>query len=90
MLTENGATRAALLAYLKERGIGASFHYVPLHSSPAGQRFGRISGHMAVTDKVSQCILRLPVFATMTDIQVNQVCAAVRSFYLHRSPTAVS
>jgi dTDP-4-amino-4,6-dideoxygalactose transaminase len=90
LLTDSAARRTALLAFLKDRGIDASFHYVPLHSSPAGRRFGRVSGPMAVTDKVSQTILRLPVFASMTDTQVEQVCAAVRGFYLHPAAGAVS
>ncbi|MHB1204552.1 MAG: dTDP-4-amino-4,6-dideoxygalactose transaminase [Rhodospirillaceae bacterium] len=90
LLTDSPARRTALLAFLKERGIAASFHYVPLHSSPAGQRFGRVAGSMAVTDRVSQTILRLPVFANMTDQQVDRVCAAVRGFYLHPPAGAVS
>lgn len=90
LLTDSPETRTALLAYLKDRGIGATFHYVPLHSSPAGARFGRAEGPMIVTDRISHCILRLPVYASMTDIQVNQVCAAVRSFYLQASMSAVS
>jgi dTDP-4-amino-4,6-dideoxygalactose transaminase len=45
---------------------------------------------MLVTDRVAQCILRLPLFASMTDMQVNQVCSAVRSFYLQPGVSAVS
>jgi dTDP-4-amino-4,6-dideoxygalactose transaminase len=90
VLTDSAARRTALLTHLKAHGIGASFHYLPLHSSPAGQRFGRVAGPMAVTDRVSQTILRLPVFAGMTGPQVERVCAAVSSFYLHPAAAAVS
>ena len=90
LLTDSPARRTALLAHLKARGIAASFHYVPLHASPAGQRFGRVSGPMTVTGRVSETILRLPVFASMTGPQVEQVCAAVRGFYLHPPAGAVS
>lgn len=90
LLTDSPETRTRLLGHLKDRGISATFHYVPLHSSPAGLRLGRTEGPMLVTDRVAQCILRLPVFASMTDMQVNQVCSAVRSFYLQPGVSAVS
>lgn len=54
--------RTRLIARLRERGIGAVFHYVPLHSSPAGRRFGRTAGPMEVTDRVSDSLLRLPLW----------------------------
>ncbi|MBX7201037.1 MAG: dTDP-4-amino-4,6-dideoxygalactose transaminase [Rhodospirillaceae bacterium] len=90
LITDGPEARDALLTYLKNLGIAATFHYVPLHSSPAGARLGRVSGSMAVTDRASRCLLRLPVFASMTDSQVNQVCAAVRGFYLQATASAVS
>jgi dTDP-4-amino-4,6-dideoxygalactose transaminase len=54
--------RTRLIARLRERGIGAVFHYVPLHSSPAGRRFGHAAGSMEVTDRVSDRLLRLPLW----------------------------
>lgn len=54
-----------VLSDLKRRGIHAVFHYVPLHSSPAGRRFGRVSGSMAVTDRVSARLVRLPLWVGM-------------------------
>ena len=45
----------------REAGISALFHYVPLHSAPAGRRFGRAAGEMAVTDRVASCLIRLPL-----------------------------
>jgi dTDP-4-amino-4,6-dideoxygalactose transaminase len=55
--------RTALLAALKSRGLGAVFHYIPLHSSPAGQKYGRAhGGRLPVTDRVSDTLVRLPVW----------------------------
>jgi len=54
--------RTRLIARLKGRGINAVFHYVPLHSSPAGKRFGRAAGSMANTDQLSGRLLRLPLW----------------------------
>ncbi len=90
LVADGARTRDRLLTHLKDQGIGAAFHYVPLHSAPAGLRLGRTEGAMTVTDRVSNGLLRLPVFAAMTDTQVNQVCAAVRGFYLQAGMSAVS
>lgn len=57
--------RTRLIARLKARGISALFHYVPLHSSPAGRRFGRAAGPMPSTDDVSSRLLRLPLWLGM-------------------------
>ncbi len=54
--------RTRALAFLKENGIGATFHYVPLHSSPAGQKFGRAAGELATTNSIADRILRLPLW----------------------------
>jgi dTDP-4-amino-4,6-dideoxygalactose transaminase len=54
--------RTRLIARLRERGISAVFHYVPLHSSPAGRRFGRVAGPMEITDHFSDRLLRLPLW----------------------------
>ena len=51
-----------LAAYLKENGIYSAFHYVPLHSSPAGRKFGRFSGEDVYTTRESERLLRLPMF----------------------------
>lgn len=54
--------RGQLIETLKAQGIQAVFHYVPLHSSPAGRRYGRCHGSLAVTDEVSDRLLRLPMW----------------------------
>lgn len=58
--------RQSLLNALKDRAINAVFHYVPLHSSPAGQRYGRVHGSMKVTDRQSEQLLRLPLWLGLT------------------------
>ena len=57
--------RGEVLADLNRRGVNAVFHYVPLHSSPAGRRFGRIEGSMQVTDACSARLVRLPLWVGM-------------------------
>ena len=57
--------RADVLADLNRRGVNAVFHYVPLHSSPAGRRFGRVEGPMDVTDDYSARLVRLPLWIGM-------------------------
>jgi dTDP-4-amino-4,6-dideoxygalactose transaminase len=61
--------RQAVLKVLKENEIFAVFHYIPLHSSPAGQRYGRVHGSMDITDTVSECLLRLPLWVGLTSDQ---------------------
>ena len=65
--------RAAVLAALHGRGVHAVFHYVPLHSAPAGKKFGRVGGPMPVTDRAGASLIRLPLFADLTDDQVERV-----------------
>jgi dTDP-4-amino-4,6-dideoxygalactose transaminase len=81
LLTQDAAVRHRLLAHLAENGIDATFHYTPLHTTPAGQRFGRAFGALPVTERISQTILRLPVFGSMDRSQMERVTDAVLDFY---------
>ena len=72
--------RTALIRFLKENGIGAVFHYVPLHSSEAGVRLGRFSGEDRYTTRESERLVRLPLYYGMGNA-VEQVSAAVHEFY---------
>ncbi len=74
------AERTRLLAFLKERGIGAVFHYIPLHSSAAGRRYGRFSGEDVYTTKESERLVRLPLYYGMRE-EVYEVMERVREFY---------
>ena len=62
LLLPNGRARDAFITGMKDRGVMAVFHYIPLHSSTAGGRFGRPHGSMQVTDRVSQTLVRLPIW----------------------------
>ncbi len=73
--------RTALIAWLKERGIGSAFHYVPLHSAPAGERFGRFHGEDKYTTAESNRLLRLPMYYGLTDEDVETVAKAIQDFY---------
>ncbi|MNJ19370.1 dTDP-4-amino-4,6-dideoxygalactose transaminase [Pseudomonas sp. JV241A] len=77
VLLAPGIDRQAVLAALKGENISSVFHYVPLHSSPAGQRYGRVSGSMAVTDHQSERLLRLPLWVGMTASQQDHVIDAL-------------
>jgi len=81
ILTKSLDERIRLTAHLHQQGIYAIFHYVPLHSSPAGQRFCRTHGKMVVTDDVSACLLRLPLYYEMTEVDVEKVVTSVAGFY---------
>ncbi len=81
ILTKSLYERTRMIDHLNSRGIGAVFHYVPLHSSPAGRKFGVVANSMKITEDVSDRILRLPLFFSMKISDVNRVVAAVREFY---------
>lgn len=73
--------RSALIDYLKEHEIMAVFHYIPLHTSPAGQKFGRFHGEDKYTTKESERLLRLPMFYGLKEEEVRKVAATVTAFY---------
>lgn len=77
LLVRDLATRDALIASLVARNIHALFHYVPLHSSPAGRRFGRPSGDLAVTENVSDRLVRLPLWPGLEEEAVSRVVDGV-------------
>lgn len=81
ILLRDLATRTQLIGHLKAHGIHSVFHYVPLHSAPAGRKFGRSAGPMAVTDDVSARLLRLPLYHELTVEQVGEITAAITSFF---------
>ena len=74
-------TRTKLIAHLKAHGIHPVFHYVPLHSSPGGRKYGRSSGSMQVTDEMGECLLRLPLHYQMSDADIARVTAAIYDFF---------
>jgi dTDP-4-amino-4,6-dideoxygalactose transaminase len=77
LLAPDADSRGRMLSQLNGQGINAVFHYVPLHSAPAGRRFGRSAGDLTVTDDIAARLIRLPMFLAMTDADVSRVVAAV-------------
>ena len=79
--TKDMEERKALISYLKERDIAAVFHYVSLHSAPAGLRFGRFHGEDRYTTKESERLLRLPMYYNLSESDQQKVIDAVHGFY---------
>jgi dTDP-4-amino-4,6-dideoxygalactose transaminase len=79
LLVEDPAAREALIRDLAAAGIQAVFHYIPLHSSPAGKRLGRANGELSVTDRVSERLVRLPLWIGMREAEISRVVAAVEA-----------
>ena len=73
--------RTALIAFLKERGIGSMFHYIPLHSAEAGLKFGRFHGEDVYTTRESERLTRLPMYYGLTMEEVDEVIEAVCDFF---------
>jgi dTDP-4-amino-4,6-dideoxygalactose transaminase len=81
ILLADEKARTGLMRHLRGRDIHAVFHYVPLHSSVAGRRFGRACGDLAVTDSVSERLLRLPLYLNMRPGEIERVIRAVGAFF---------
>lgn len=79
--TKDMEERSRLIAYLKEKEILSVFHYVPLHSAPAGMKFGRFHGEDCYTTKESERILRLPMYYKLTSDQVAYITEQIKAFY---------
>ena len=73
--------RSELIDYLKSNEVLAVFHYIPLHSAPAGQKFGRFHGEDVYTTKESERLLRLPLYYGLKEEEVAYICEKVKEFY---------
>lgn len=80
MLMPNLDLRQRLIQHLRERGIHAVFHYLPLHLSDMGRRFGGKAGDFPVTERVSDQLIRLPFHNVLTGAEQEEVIEAVREF----------
>ena len=74
------SVRTRLISYLKENGICTAFHYVPLHSSPAGEKFGRFSGEDVYTTKESERLVRLPMFYDLSETDMEYIVEKIQQF----------
>lgn len=74
--------RTAFISYLKENGVQAVFHYVPLHSAPAGLKFGRFVGDDVCTTAESDRLVRLPMYYGITEADRNKVISVVKDYFV--------
>lgn len=81
LLVQDLDTRTELIDHLKAAGIQATFHYVPLHSAPAGLKYGRPAGSLALTEQTSDRLVRLPLASGMTFKNAERVIATVHQFF---------
>src|SRR5439155_10801982 len=82
VLLPDRPARDALMTHLRQRGILAVFHYIPLHSSPMGQKLGYAEGQLPVTEDLSRRLLRLPLFYDLTEAEQDEVVTHIHT-YLH-------
>lgn len=73
--------RTRLLEFLKNNGVYAVFHYVPLHSAPAGKAYGRFFGEDKYTTRESERLVRLPMYYGLTESEIEHVVSEVKAFY---------
>lgn len=81
VMTRSLSERTLLIEHLKQHGIQAVFHYVPLHLSEMGQRFGGRAGQCPVTEDITDRVLRLPFFTAMTRAEQDRVVSEIHAFY---------
>ena len=73
--------RTKLIEYLKNHGVGAVFHYIPLHSAPAGRKFGQFVGQDKYTTKESERLMRLPMYYGLKENEIDKVIELISAFY---------
>ena len=73
--------RTELLKYLKQNGVQAVFHYIPLHDAPAGKKFGRFNGEDKYTTSESEKLVRLPMYYGLTKKDQDVVIKNIKDFY---------
>ncbi len=73
--------RTKFIEYLKKNKINTCFHYIPLHSAPAGIKYGKTFGSLNVTDKVSDTLVRMPLFYELSDDDLNIIFNIVENFF---------
>jgi dTDP-4-amino-4,6-dideoxygalactose transaminase len=84
VILDSLGTRTKLISYLKSKGIAPVFHYVPLHSSPAGLKFGRVGSSMEMTDNLSERLVRLPLHFEMSSEDIVRICESISDFFALR------
>ena len=82
--------RQGLISHLKARSILSVFHYLPLHLSDMGQRFGGFAGQCPITERVSDCLLRLPFYNDLSESDQEEIVSAIRACPLPTQSRTVS
>lgn len=78
---KNIEERSAFIKYMRENGVYCVFHYIPLHTSPAGKKYGRFYGKDVYTTKESERLVRLPMFYGLKQEDVVKICRLIKEFY---------
>lgn len=78
---KNMGERECLIDHMRQEGVLCVFHYIPLHSSVAGKRFGRFSGKDVYTTGESEKLLRIPIYYGISDSEIKKVICAIKGFY---------
>lgn len=79
--TKDLAERTRLIDFMRENGVWPVFHYVPLHTAPAGMKFGEFRGEDVYTTKESERLVRLPMFYTLKEEEVDYIAGKMKEFY---------
>lgn len=79
--TQDIEERTAFIDFMKQNGIWPVFHYIPLHTAPAGQKFGRFHGEDRYTTRESERLVRLPLYYGLPEEQVDYIIGKVKEFY---------
>jgi dTDP-4-amino-4,6-dideoxygalactose transaminase len=85
IITNTAKERADLIAYLKENGIHAVFHYLPLHTSPMGQKMGVNGEELPVTEDISERLVRLPCYFELSEEEQERVVNKINAFFNFRA-----
>ncbi len=86
--TKDLEERTELMSFLKSKYIETAFHYIPLHTSPAGERFGRFYGEDRYTTKESERLLRLPMYYGLSKNDLDYVVSTIHEYYRHKEDEA--
>lgn len=81
IIVDTPKIRDSLLLYLKENGIGAVFHYIPLHLSPMGVKYGYKEGDFPISESKSMCLIRLPMFADISEEEISYISDKIHNFF---------
>jgi dTDP-4-amino-4,6-dideoxygalactose transaminase len=81
IIVNDEKTRNGLIDHLRSKGIGAVFHYIPLHLSKMGRSLGYKSGEFPVTESLSSRLIRLPLYYDLTSEEQNLVIQSVKGFF---------